>query len=859
MTDHDGKSAVATPQQRRPFTQLASKLVQLVDDRFDEDQYDQAVELLEQLAAEGIRPPKTLLQKLVALSLCSLAPGQVASTSRWTLDHQLHDIASRLLTQHKGGSKSDRNVIKAASTASDRPSPSAVLKASSLLVRYSQSSAEVDADDPAARSEAERTDALLARQILESLPSQRRPLESSESASPESQRRGGDEDGDGSFEISSIERWVRDDLRRAEDVWDLLCDRRLSTGKDVDNASLEQVREFWMDDSERKRYQKQLQSGTAGHQRLEDRLKDIRWKKLQADPNSDSSDSSSDGASDEDRLGLKLSIPRKRASKSSSKRKAASPAKPAKRNRSAAAPREGNEAPQASVRMTEGAWRTLSVLLRLWDRASPQSGAASAQSGSTSDDEEPPLLWQFPRSHSARHNGRATSKRFPGQDTTDELDRALDVAFSFPSILPAFAPSSTGTEATTNLFDTAKAPETRGDAHPLSSVPEAELVHRQEVGTHNQERLMASRADAAAWLLLSIQGLVKLNYISSIAFTEGMSERLEALQAQEVQCLMLPLLQHEPCLVANVLARYLSDASRTRPDKKRAADAVQFRFDDQGEVTMDATLPYAMPHEAAATKLLRDCSIGRQDRDAKAILQFLSLNKLELDDSATSNLSLTFPSKAESRKQSVVQQQSRRSIKVESDARKAGKMTIKIQGADATAAVTEEMKKDGLVAYAFVRAVQMEARDRTNQMKYLIARALIIMHTASKTKQEPEAACNGTAATASQQHEPDQKDSKPVEADSASQRKNVQLYLTRLLKAFEHDVVDFRSCLSAMKSHVSKDARRRKGACDLLNSSKDAPTLPSLEALVERCQKGMEATQDLARATRFLIDATKVF
>ncbi|CDS00134.1 uncharacterized protein SPSC_06603 [Sporisorium scitamineum] len=857
MTD-DNNAVVIHSKTRRPFTQLTSKLVQLVDDRFDEDQYDQAVELLEQLAAEGIRPPKSLLQKLVALSLCSLAPGQVASTSRWTLDHQLHDISSRLLTQHNGSGKSNRNVMKAASTASDRPSPSAVLKASSLLMQYSLSSADVSADDAAAQSEAERKDALLARQILKSLPSQRRPLKSSRSASPDSPRRSHDGDHDGSFEVSSIERWVRDQLRCAEDVWDLLCDRRLSSGKDTTNASLEQVREFWMNDSERKRYQKQLQSCTTGHERLEDRLKDIRWKKLKAVPSSDSSDSSSDDASNDDDIAPRLSVSRKRSTSPHSRRKGASPAKPAKRVRPAATPRDEYEAQQTNIKMTEGAWRTLSVLLRLWDRASPQGVAASA--GPVSEpEEEPPLLWQFPRSHSARRNGRPTSKRFTGSDTTDELDRALDVAFSFPSILPAYKPSSTDTEATTNLFDTAKSPETRGDARLFSSVPEAELIHRQEVGNHKEERLMATRADAAAWLLSSIYGLVKLKYISSIAFIEGMSERLETLQASEVQCLIQPLLSQQPCLVVNVLARYLSNASRTRPDKKRSPDPVTFRFDGQGEITMDATLPYAMPHEEAATTMLRDCSNRRQDRNAKAVLQYLSLNKLELDDAANSSLALTYPSKAESRKQSVVRK-SRRHVKVESDARKAGKMKTKVEGAEAAAVVTEEMKKDGLVAYAFVRVVQMEARDRTNQMKLLIARALVTMHTeASHTKQELDA--NGTSAFSSQQQRADRKDSKALEAESASQRRGVQLYLTRLLKALEHDAVDFRSCLSTMKTHIGKDQRRRKGVSDLLasNSSKDAPALPLLETLVERCQKYLDGTQDLARATRLLLDATKVF
>ncbi|TKY89270.1 hypothetical protein EX895_001801 [Sporisorium graminicola] len=861
--DNDGsggdKMAAATRKQHRPFTQLASRLVQLIDDRFDEDQYDQAIELLEQLATDGIRPPKSLFQKLVALSLCSLAPGQVASTSRWTLDHQLHDIASRLLTQHKGSSKSDRNVTKAASTASDRPSPSAVLKASSLLIRYSRSSRDISAADVASQSDAEHSDALLARQILEALPSRRRPLPSSRTASPESPRRDEDSNsGDRSFEVSSIESWVRDDLRCADDVWDLLCHRRFSSGKKVADASLEQVSEFWMSGSERKRYQKQLQSCTDGQQRFEDRLDDIRWKKLKANQSSDSSDSSSDNDSDDDDSGPRLSMSRKRSTKTKSKRESASPAKPTKRVRLAAPPRDGNEAQQTNIKMTEGSWRTLHVLLRLWEQTTPNAGAASTGPGSTPEEDEPPLLWQFPRSHSSRLSGRPMSKRLTGLDTTDELDRALDVAFSFPSILSAYIPSSTGNGATANLFDTANAAETRGDSRPFSAVPEAELMHRQEVGERKEERLMAIRAETAAWLLSSIYRLAKLNYISSIAFTEGMSERMEALQAPEVQCLVLSLLQQQPGLVATVLARYLSDVSRTRPDKKRSPDPVHFRFDGHEEVKLEAALPYAMPSEEAASTLLRDCSMRSRDHDAKASLQYLLLNKLELEDSANSNLSLTFPGRAESRKQSVVHKQSRRNIKVESDACKTGKMKTKIEGGDVAAVVTEESKKDGLVAFAVVRAVQMEARDRMNQIKFLIARALMSMHTGSKSSQTEQGANvmpNGTTAVPGA----DQRDGQAVEADSKSQRQQVQLFLARLLKALKHDADDFGGCLSAMKTHVVKDIRRRKGVDDLLNSSRDARVaLPSLESVVGRCQKCLESTQDLAGTTRLLLDSIKV-
>lgn len=879
MTDDD-KSATPTRKPRRPFTQLPSALAQLVDDRFDEDQYDQAVDLLDQLKAEGVTPPKSLLQKLVALSLCSLAPGQVASTSRWTLDHQLHDISSRLLTQPKDR-KGGQNAMKAASAASDKPSPSAVLKASSLLIQYSRLGADITGQDTDSQAKNDRGECMLARHILEALPSQRKPLQiPSRSVSPELSRKGrrgsarlDDDDHDASFNLSSIERWVRNDLHRAEDVWDLLCDRRFSNPTEVETVALGRVSEFWMNDAERKRYQKQLQFASTSHKRLEDRLKEIRWEKLNGAQSSDSSDTDSDDASDDDDdLGLRVSLPGRGAKRSSAKSKgkgktASSPEKPAKRIRIAkpAAPvRDDDEAHQSKVKMTEGAWRTLPVLLRLWDRATPQSTAASVEATAASDD-EPALLWQFPRSHSARQNGRSAARAAPAKDTTDEIGRALDVAFSFPNVLPAYAPATTGTEATTNLFDTAKSLHTRGDARLFSSVPEGELVHRQEVGDQKEERLMALRAISAAWLLASIFRLVKLDHISPVAFTEGVSERIGALQGPEVQYLMLPLLTKEPFVVASTLAAYLGDASRTRPDKARAPEQAKFNFEDQGVITMDGALAYAMPREQTAIALLKDASIRQQDTDAKAILHFLSLHKLELDQSANSILSVTFPTRSESRKQPVVRKQSRRPVKSEPAIRTTGKLTVTLKKPEpeVDAPLTDEMKKGGLVAFAFVRMMQMLARDRINQMKFFIARALVTMYDDNRgtsKSQESYTSTNGSIPDSSQGQDLDLKVPKAGGSERSSQRRNLQLYLTRLSKAFDHDYADFQQCFVAMRTHLGKDSehRRHRYLAGLLDSSgpKDgAAAMPSLQTVAERCARCLDATHELMLSTRLLLQS----
>ncbi|GAC97447.1 hypothetical protein PHSY_005033 [Pseudozyma hubeiensis SY62] len=875
MTDNTAPAPTHKP--RRLFTRLAPALVHLVNDRFDEDQYDQAVELLEQLRVEGVRPPQSLIQKLLALSLCSLAPGQIASSSRWTLDHQLHDIAARLSTQHKG-SRGDSNVMKAASATSDRPSESAVLKASSLLVRYAHPGARTCAKDTKGKSAAEREASLLARHVLESLPSQRKPLQSSKSVSPDTSRRKrrgserpDDSEHDGSFDASPLEQWIRDRLYESSDVWDLLSGRRFSHVAEGEEASLGRVSEFWMNNSERKRYQKQLQARASSDQRLEDRLKDIRWKKLNGALNSDSSDLDSDDATDEENPNLKFPVGAlKRSEEPSGKRKAPpSPGQPVKRRPHTSKsegpfPRQDEQHP-TMVKLTEGAWRTLSVLLCLWDLASPQPTVPNIESSPLSDN-EPPLLWQFPHNHQPGRNGRLTSNIPPSGHATAEIDRALDVAFSFPEILPAYTSVSlAGSAVASNLFDKARSSETRGDARPFSSVHEAELLHRQEVGGQKQEGLTAARADTAAWLLVSMYDLAKFGYISAAALIEGMSERMYALQANEMQHLVVPLLIKEPYLVASVLARSLTDTTLTRPDKKRTPDLVQFCFDGQGTVSMDASLAYAMPQENSSIDLLRK-AIRHRDRDARAVLHFLSLNKLDLDNAADSTLPLSLPTRSESRKQSVVRKQSRRHIKIEPDPRKKAKMTLKLESsAAAVAVVTDEMKKGGLVAFASVRTLQMEARARIDQIKFFLAQAIFSGHAASlRQDNKLEAAKSTRNTTAEPAQASKQPDVEIAEAKRASQHKNLQLFLTRLYKALEHDVGDFRTCLAAMKTHLSKDSanRRRKNLADLIESTsidRDASVaLPSFDVMVERCQKCVAVTQDLAHTARMLLESTKL-
>lgn len=852
MTDRKPAVSVRAHKQRRPFAQLPPNLSQLVEDRFDEDQYDQAVELLEQLRCPGIIPPESLIQKLVALSLCSLAPGQVASTSGWTLDHQFQDISTRLLSQAKGN-KNDGNAIKAASSATTRPAQAAVLKATSLLIQYSETD-----DNDGASPEKRCEESLLARHILASLPSRRRRLQSSPVTSPKSPRHasrdsfGSDTgDQDASFELSSIERWVRDTLQRSEDVWDLLCDRRFSNPPEPDDVSLGRVSGFWMNQSERKRYQRQLQAAGSTHQRLEDRLREIRWKRLNGYSSGDPSDLDSDDTTDDDILrglsvpGRPVKRPIMSRSRGPTKASLAKPVKRARKGRNIALPRDDEDAQHLRVKLTEGAWRTLSVFLKLWERASTHEASKTADT-TAADEDGPPLLWQFPHGESTRLRARSAAKAATRENITDNVDRALDIAFSFPSILPAYAPVMTGTEAVTGLFKTAKAIETRGEARPLSSVSQVELIHRQRIANQSYERSMAERADIAAHLLASIYELVRLGYIRPAAFIEGVSERIEALTGSEVQYIMLPLLGNQPSLVANALATYLHDTAQTHPDKIQSATRsdVLCRFGNGEEISIGAALAYAVPCEEAANLRLRNRAARDHDPDANSILDFLSLNRLELDGSINKSLPLTFPSKAESTRIPLVHKQKQKQVKRDPLPRRAGKTTPANGTSSANTAddLAEDVVEGGLASFAYLRALQMESRDRINQMKFLIARALVKMHVDDATRQD----------NAESGDWPSERETNP-----SVRRQVLQLFLSRLIKAFDRDAGEFEKCLSAMRSHGGRDnaARRLKHAFGPIGThdSKDDPaSLPSIDAMEDRCQRCFDATRVLARSTRFL-------
>ena len=168
----------------------------------------------------------------------------------------------------------------------------------------------------------------------------------------------------------------------------------------------------------------------------------------------------------------------------------------------------------------------------------------------------------------------------------------MDLAFSFPRILPAFTPSSAESGNGYNLFAQATSVRAHGHARPLSSVPQAELKQRQTIGEQKQQQWKAARAETAARLLALMYELAKQGHIQSGVFAEGISDRLESLDAVEVQYIMLPLLRRQPSAVASVLVSHLEDFGRDQAGskKRKASSTVPIRFTDNVTVELDFAL-----------------------------------------------------------------------------------------------------------------------------------------------------------------------------------------------------------------------------------------------------------------------------
>jgi len=337
---------------------------------------------------------------------------------------------------------------------------------------------------------------------------------------------------------------------------------------------------------------------------------------------------------------------------------------------------------------------------------------------------------------------------------------------------------------------------------------------------------------------------------------------------------MLPLIDYLPYVVAKVLISYLHDNARPHPAKQRTTTrpAVQFDFEGEERISVDVSLPFVISPEETAIASLQTCSKRDQDRDAKAILDFLSLHRLELDSSADSSTPLTFPTRSEGQERTLVQKQRQKHAQSDAHASKKIKVSFAVdkKGADAVMVLTEEMKRGGLSAFALVRALQMQARDRINQAKFLVARSLLKLHAEDSNAQSEAKTVNPYPPLHSAE---DPSRDSPIsssrqegdgdtfeEPASSARRDSLRSFLKGLIKALERDAAEFGECLSAMKTHLIDDngVRRRikiSGKFANHGDSDEPAPLPSLEAIVDRCEKYLCATQNLVVSTQFLSES----
>jgi hypothetical protein len=228
-----------------------------------------------------------------------------------------------------------------------------------------------------------------------------------------------------------------------------------------------------------------------------------------------------------------------------------------------------------------------------------------------------------------------------------------------------------------------------------------------------------------------------------------------------------------------------------------------------------------------------------QSGDAKALQAFLSLNRLELDASANTSSPLSFPDKAAGGESEVVRKQASKTARVVTISRVKGRpttATAKDTSGGTNDALTNDMKKGGIVAFAFVRILQMQDRDRINQIKFLLARSLASAQTSSRASSGSDKA--------------EESGSTSREAAVAVQPRDVRSFLSRLIKAFERDADEMEQCLSAMDTHVDSQADSRRTKSETQDIG--AMQLPTLQSLINRGFKCLEATQTLAHSTRVL-------
>ncbi|PWN50784.1 hypothetical protein IE53DRAFT_78685 [Violaceomyces palustris] len=511
--------------------QLPTNLSQLVDDCFDEEQYDQAVNLLDQLRSRSILPTRTHLAQLFSLSLCSLPERNTLPTFSSSFRSSATSQARLPKTPHS----------------STRPSPNSILASTLLLRRLSQVVEENvrrgGCDDGGGDGDHDHDPTLIqvSSYISSCLPSHssvsRPPSLEPSSGKPRSlsaglhPHSGSDDD---HLEENPIQTWTESRFLSSRDVWDLLtCTGQASEHLPSPERIL--VDEFWMTAKEKVKATNEIK-----RLRLRTTLpwnRDSRGKRGKRPKLSGSTAKRARGATKvrfEHRKVSSETFPEECSAVSSAsvsgeeeEEEKGYPSSPKKRvasnnrGRDDVEEDEDDDLIHGQVELSEGSWRTLDVLVGMWhaDMRS-RSMSSSSKQGNDSRLEDCSLANQFPKQAQGQPKifsfGRAKVGRgqsgIKGMGST-EVGKPLDIVFSFHRSLPV---TWWGWDEAKDGLDTLD-DKVGGSGRPWRC---------GMVGFDEQDWGNASRAKTAARLLSLVSSPPSSSYLMQIGSRLGLNALL---------------------------------------------------------------------------------------------------------------------------------------------------------------------------------------------------------------------------------------------------------------------------------------------------------------------------------------------
>ncbi|EPQ30401.1 uncharacterized protein PFL1_01927 [Pseudozyma flocculosa PF-1] len=521
--------------------QLPHGLYQLVEDCFDEEQYDHALSLIDELRAESIRPSESQVRRLFALSLCSLPAHPTTlpvSNAKAPLEQDDRDAAQRrqiklLRSRH-------------------RPSQCAISTASRLLLQLGKS--WLHPTVASARRIAAQ-DAHFARYILSTLPSHVEDDTASHTAKRPARASASPDYAEQRDRSTPLARWMQERFKTAEDVWDLLSGGRTAS-PDPRSQQGRLVDEFWLSDRERRLVEEQVQARASRTSHRQPAASSSNAAS-QAHSGPYASASDSDSSSEEGW----------RASKHTAATRPVQNNRPMRTSRRGLGRQVDDEddgedldGANPALRLTDGAWRTLRVLVELWQLESSLD-EQQQQRGCFVD--------QFPPSEQRKKllssPWRQRAKTYAvGSDTgSSEVRKALDVAFSFPGAIPTLWWRDAAAAAKEADQDTATSERRR-----------AELAWRRRDAQDDLEEAVQRRVEAATALLALMFAHARRSLLDQSAVIRGTAIRLSSLDADDVRRLAIRLQRVEPGMLAESLLAHLALISGS-PGSKAEGDGAR--------------------------------------------------------------------------------------------------------------------------------------------------------------------------------------------------------------------------------------------------------------------------------------------